>query len=1076
MPNNLQFVEDPDDVPFLNETSSIYVSVNGNDFSNNGTIGEPFRTLGKAVDVIRNKEIGKNNLITIQLGEMYSMSNGGGKKYFEEEEVRIDFPSARRVKIKGQKPTDHEVLAINYFDKASDRDGYYCQVLVTNQDKIAIGNYLAIYDHIKIRKKDPSHFWIRNNIKSPRTRAVTTNNCYVESIRCDMILGVHEVVDISPSIQHDGIYENLSTEIFHADGLKIGAVTLYIKNSNHTYNNLERTPYWNTLGTKGGIPLYSYGAGAGNSPLESKLLSNTIPPIFYGAEMLSNPQTLDTKNVEQFWFSSPVQQIEVVDILVRGYKYSLSNLSGKIKDPRTGKNSNNVASLWNDKTLLGEARTAVAASIAAFLYKKMSKDLRIEADLPFYFGKSNDPFIDIEQIQTAAVKIRDYLLAGAKSLVGVPPWDEGNHPGYGFGPFESGGVLRPPLGGGTDDTSSYPPEYADTNKISLLLRSYNIYPPINGQLYQPTLVKRIKSWYNDNGSRFGLQLDRFNKKGNQSPFFCGYITPQGWYKQRYVTNPFGTGGHPTPSLSDTTDPNGYHRLFGEGYPNYIGNENTIFTGVSGGAKGAFSNERSSVLNMSDVDQSTLYFETQGLTSGGYNPGNTSDYKLRGSMGSVWYSGLVNFLKRGTGVGLGKIGDAVFDRYSFGYETDGTITPNDNIRSKTSVDVDNGPDIDFIYGSETTNIRAKCFKTVIRFGKNGLKITNKTKLGLLKDVCIVGLEQQQRSSRTYGISVDQESVLNATNIAVSNFSCGISSRNQSLINLLANLGVSSNSFNKGFFEPLDPGAVVSSNDIGIESVLKSHINAQRTVSSGSKKANYLAVVNSSMNCSNSMSVASHKHGYVVDFNSYMNAVNTFSEFNAGIGYCASNNSILVCHRSRSIWNGFHGLFASTKSIVKCYEFISRSNDGDGLVAENGSLISAGANSSKFANYRTEILQNSSIFTSTAPNDYYGIWASVPPHLFQVTVNNPGNAPLPIAAASINSNPTHGTDVFYHECNSTISEFNSGSGFASSTDSLIVADNTISRYNSKKYGEFFVYGWSGLRGSFPTDTFAANEFIP
>ena len=76
----------------------------------------------------------------------------------------------------------------------------------------------------------------------------------------------------------------------------------------------------------------------------------------------------------------------------------------------------------------------------------------------------------------------------------------------------------------------------------MLLRYYNIYPPVNGQLYQPTLVKRIRSWYNDNATRNGLQLDRWEKKENKSPFFCGYITPQGWYKQNYVTNPSGGTG------------------------------------------------------------------------------------------------------------------------------------------------------------------------------------------------------------------------------------------------------------------------------------------------------------------------------------------------------------------------------------------------------------------------------------------------------------------------------------------------------------------------------------------------------
>ena len=117
----------------------------------------------------------------------------------------------------------------------------------------------------------------------------------------------------------------------------------------------------------------------------------------------------------------------------------------------------------------------------------------------------------------------------------------------------------------------------------------------------------------------------------------------------------------------------------------------------------------------------------------------------------------------------------------------------------------------------------------------------------------------------------------------------------------------------------------------------------------------------------------------------------------------------------------------------------------------------------------------ILDPETPDANYGVYTMLPPHLFQPTVVVPpaSSIPLPVVVNGINSNPTHGLNVLYHECNSTISEFNFGSGFAAETDSLIVADNTIARYNSKKYGEFFIYGWSGIKGSFPTDSFTPNE---
>jgi hypothetical protein len=1080
MPDNLQFLDDPDDVPYINQDLTLHVSVNGSDTENDGSNDSPFRSLGKAVDVVRNKQIKKNALVTIQLGNIETNRLGTNKKYFEEEEIVLDFETAKRIKIKGTKTTDHEVVGISYYEAAQDKDGYYCQIIVTNQDKICIGDYLTIYDHFKIKKKDPHHFWVDNSLPfGGSSRSVAVANCYVEAIRCDMILGVHEVVDVSDTVDHDGVHSTLSTELFRPEGLKVGAVTLHIKNHNHTYNKLKETPFYSTLGSMGNKPLYSYAAGGGNSPIQAQQ-NNIIPPVFYGADMLSNPQTAESNGYEQFYFSSQIQQIEIVDIMVRGYKLSLKPLDGKAFDPRTKTLARDATLLWNDKSLTGINRGIVASYIASYFYKKLIDDLGIDLDLPFYFGKSTNPFVTIDQIVRASKKIRDYLLTGANLLDGVPTWDEENHPGYGFGPFESGAIRKPNEGegGAPIDTSSYPQEYADNKKVSILLRSYNLYPPINGQLYRPILVKRIQSWYNNNASVNGLQLDRWELKGNKSPFFCGYITPQGWYKKVYSTDPDGfTFSQPIPSLWYIDDPNGYHRLSGTSYPAYIGNTYTTFNKINHKAVGTRSNDRTSSKNLPLVDQAVVAQELAGLTG-------TSERESKGSMGTIWYAGVVNGDISFGGGGGGTpsvVGGQVFDRYSLGYRTKEIPYTNDAVSGNNdSITTDEfSSSRRRINNTQSVNIRAKCYKSILRFAKNGIKIKSKTKLGLMKDICLV--KTGAKNNRSYGISVDEESVLNSTGIAVHGFDCGISARNQSLINLLSDLGDSENPYNKGILNVVDPPAIVSACEIGIESVLKSHINAQRTISSGCKKANYLAAVNSSMDCSNSISVGSEKHGFVCEFNSYMKAINSSSEFNRGIGYCAANSSILVCHRSRSIWNGSHGFMATTKGNMRCFESISRSNNGDGFLAKNKSVISAGANSSNWTNYRREMVKMVEI--DLFPGDFSStvtVLSSLPPHLYQVHIVSPFNDQslirLPIIGRSINANPTNGVSVFYHECNSTISEFNAGSGFASETDSLVIADNTISRYNSKVNGEFFVYGWSGLRGSFPTDTLTPFEGSP
>lgn len=1077
MHKNLQFLDDPDDVPYINQNITLSVGVNGSDTENDGSSDSPFRTLGKAIDVVRNKQIKKDSIVTIDIGSAQTDRVGSKKKYFEEEEIKIDFETAKRLKIRGVKPTDHEILGINYYDLAKDRDGYYCQVIVSNQDKICIGDYLAIYDHLKVKKKDSNLLWVDNagGGTNRSARLITPSNCYIEAIRGEMILGVHEVVDVSDTIEHIGAYENLATELFYPQGLKIGAVTLHIKNHNHTYNRLNEVPFYSTLGVMGGKPLFTYAAGAGNSPLQAKQ-NNSIPPIFYGAEMLSNPETAEANGYEQFYYASPVQQIELADIMVRGYGISLKPLDNVIFDPRTGNPAKDANLLWNDKSLNGYNRAIVAGTIASYFYKKLIKDLGIEKDLPFYFGKSSNPFITMQSIITASKKIRDYLLVGASQINGVPSWEEENHPGYGFGPFESSAVRENPSlpgSGANVDTGSYPQEYADNSKYSILLRYYDIYPPINGQLYGPILVKRIRSWYNDNASKNGIQLDRWELKGNKSPFFCGYITPQGWYKKQFSSDPAGTAfTTSTPSLSLEADTDGYHRLSGVTYPVYVGNSLTSFKSISDKSRGAFSNDRTSAKNLPLIDQANIATELLGITSPNEN---ANGYK--GSMGTVWYAGTVN---GDSGVAVpGAMGTVVYDRYSLGYRTGESINTNDYITTKgvPISEQDEGTEPRRrINNTQSTMLRAKCFKSVLRFSGNGICVKSKTKLALIKDVCIVHVGKIK--SRDYGILVDQESVLNASNIAVSSFSCGISARNQSLINLLADLKDTTDTSNKGILSAVDPAAFTSANEIGIESITKSHVNARRSVSTGSLKANYLAAANSSMDCTNSMSVGGHKHGIVSEWNSYINAVNCISEFNGGVGFCSANNSILVCHRGRSIWNGSHGVLAATKGNIRCYEFISRSNNGDGFLAKQKSVISAGANSSNWINYRREILDSGFKLVGDA-SDGYGIRTMLPPHLYQTTIVAPQdvNFPirLPFAAPGINSNPSYGINVLYHECNSTISEFNAGSGFASETDSLIIADNTISRYNSKINGEFFIYGWSGTRGAFPTDTFAPFEGV-
>lgn len=1081
MSKNLQFLDDPDDVPYINENITLHVDVDGNDEENSGGSDSPFRSLGKAVDVVRNKIIGKDNIVTIQLGAVRTDRTGyQAKKYFEEEKITIDFESARRIKIKGKKPTDHEIVGISYFDKAPDREGYYCQVLVTNQDKINIGDYIGIYDHINAKKKDPSYFWVRSNIFTGYTRLLTTNNCYAESIRPDMVLGVHEVVDVGPSVK-----TALPSELFAAQGLEVGVVTLHVKNNNHTYKELSKVPYYSGIGMKNGEQIMMYAGGA-NSPSQIKTSSSYMPPLFYGSEIMGNPGTIQAREEEQFYFSGGVQMIEIVDVMVRGYGYNLSPLDNKIFDDRPGRGlAKDATLLWNDPTLTRHYRVLVANKIATYFYKKIISDLKIDADLPFYLGKSSDPVITVKQYVSAAKKIRDFLLIGAKNIQGVPPWDEGNHPDYGYGPFDSG-IFGSPLSGnlGQVDKTSYPVEYANPQKISYLLQSYNIYPPVNGQLYGPTLVKRISRWYNDKTSLNGLQLDRWSDAGFDSPFFCGYITPQGWYKQRWLTNELGIGGSAGNNIftlqSTETEgkassdglTHGYWEVFGGNTPVYASSSTTNFKSVVKGSVGAYSNDKNVPAYLPFVDPRSFNYAGAGITS---NPnGRTGSFVRLGTMGSVWYTGSVKNIN-GNRVGFAELGPGVFDQYSLGYSKNARRSPNDLINDKiTPITVSGQDKIDLLYSSQTTILRAKCYKSVLRFGKNGICVNGKTKLGLLKDLCIVGISSQQEE-KTYGLLCDQESVLTASNIGVAGFGYGISGKNQSLVNLLADLGDSTI-----MTSVIDPAAIVSCNGIGIMSTNKSHVNARRTVSSGSKLANYFTAVNSSLDCSNTMSVCSFKHGYVCDFNSYMKATNAFSEFNEGVGFSVANNSLLVCHRSRSLWNTQQGVLAQNKSQIKAFEFISRSNGADGFLAKNKSVISAGENSSNYTSYRQEILQGLSGGNgfNLFGNAYYGVETSLPPFLFRVLVQKPVDAGggelvnTVETSLSVNSDPIQGSNVLFHESNSTISEFNAGSGFAADGDSTIIADNTLARYNSKRNGEFFLYGWSGTRGAFAANTFSPS----
>ena len=128
------FYEQASPINIISTNTTLYVATTGSDSTGDGTSGNPWATIAKAINYLKNKWINSDVLVTIQLGDgLYTSSSP----------VSINHPCGNRILIIGENTYQKTVNSINGTPAGS--SGNWSIVLnMSNVTNISIGDYIVI--------------------------------------------------------------------------------------------------------------------------------------------------------------------------------------------------------------------------------------------------------------------------------------------------------------------------------------------------------------------------------------------------------------------------------------------------------------------------------------------------------------------------------------------------------------------------------------------------------------------------------------------------------------------------------------------------------------------------------------------------------------------------------------------------------------------------------------------------------------------------------------------------------------------------------------------------------------------
>ena len=128
-------------VTVINANITYYISTTGSD-NNSGASDSPWRTLGKAFSVLRDKKISKTATVTINIADVINLAEGD----YQESEIIIDHPDGERIEIVGQTPITITANNYNYYqtNAGSSYGGAAYSATVGNPDTGIGGYYMEI--------------------------------------------------------------------------------------------------------------------------------------------------------------------------------------------------------------------------------------------------------------------------------------------------------------------------------------------------------------------------------------------------------------------------------------------------------------------------------------------------------------------------------------------------------------------------------------------------------------------------------------------------------------------------------------------------------------------------------------------------------------------------------------------------------------------------------------------------------------------------------------------------------------------------------------------------------------------
>jgi hypothetical protein len=132
-------------ISVVSSNTSIYVSPNGSDTVNTGSSSSPFKTLGHALETLKNKRISPGVTVTIFVTGAVSFNGANERHTFSA--TTFEHPDGERIVISGEKATPVTIQSISSYNaNSATTGGYYMEAHLNASSGITVGDFIFIHE------------------------------------------------------------------------------------------------------------------------------------------------------------------------------------------------------------------------------------------------------------------------------------------------------------------------------------------------------------------------------------------------------------------------------------------------------------------------------------------------------------------------------------------------------------------------------------------------------------------------------------------------------------------------------------------------------------------------------------------------------------------------------------------------------------------------------------------------------------------------------------------------------------------------------------------------------------------